>query len=277
MKKLINTYSIIYVIHLILNAVCMGLVYHYYTITTIPQWLYVGFGFDLAVYIIVFVIEALLLVFFVITLILLIASLKQSYNGSISSSIKRLTIILPLVFVFLLPFSFGIPVAATRFEQIPSEKLDVASTFKELSNEQFEVDTYSICEKNQLGKAGYFEKQTFLEKIDNSSEADWLSDSSEGDVIFVCSYQESDYKFINDKFERNKTEDYALKNSESHDNYILYYEQDENRTTYYLIIEDNNVYFLSQFESNETDYFNSYTKENFVKDSLEVFNICHSF
>lgn len=132
----------------------MGIVYHYYTITTIPQWLYVGFGFDLAVYIIVFVIEALLLVFFVITLILLIASLKQSYNGSISSSIKRLTIILPLVFVFLLPFSFGIPVAATRFEQITAENLDVASAFKELSNEKFEVNTYSICEKISLAKQG---------------------------------------------------------------------------------------------------------------------------
>lgn len=235
----------------------MALIYKYYLFVDIPVSLMVGLPFDIAHFLSMIIIEILLCSFLVITLVLFVISIKQGKNECTKKPVKALTIIMPIIFVILLQFSIAIPFIITDMQEYPFQEPSVAVLFTDLQNSGNDVDTYSICEKNALGKAGYYEKNTFFE--------------DKGDITYLCSYQESDLEFIKIKFERIDNKYYALENNEINDDYIIYYEQDDVHTSYSLLIEDGNKYFVSTFDSYENDYLDNYSKEQFVSDSLGLY------
>lgn len=273
MKKVINLYSVIYSIHLILNIVCMFLVYKYYDFIEIQRELIVYISFDLPQFISIILIELLLLIFLIISLVFLIKSINEGKKESFSKSTKLSTIILPLVFVMLLSFSF-VPIGTAKYKNYLEADVSVSNVFEQLENDGESVKQYIICEKNSLGKAGYYEKICFL----NGNSEDFAgNDVSDGEIDFLCSYQESDYDFINKKFERYENKDYALKHTEITDDYVLYYRQNDTDVSYALIIEDENKYFVSTYDSSDNKYINDYSKQQFVNDSLSIYSEWSSF
>ncbi|MGN0533477.1 MAG: hypothetical protein ACI4IK_03880 [Eubacterium sp.] len=263
MKQNINKYTVAYAIQLVLNIICIILVYNYYSFIDIPIKLMAGFAFDLPHFLSIIIIEILLCLFFIATLVSFVISVKQSRDNGVKKPVRILTIILPLIFVFLCMLSVGIPIAAAQAMYFPSQEPSVAVLFNDLKNSENDVSTYSICEKNNLGKAAYYEQNAFLEE--------------KGEIEFLCSYQESDCKFIQNKFERIDNKYYALKNEEAKDNYTLYYEQGDDSISYSILIEEDGKYFVSTFDSYNNDYFNSYSKEQFVSDCLGLYNEWSNF
>ena len=92
-------------IQLLLNIVCMILVYMYVTKIKIPVQLYVGFEFlnDLYLSFAGYLFFLLLIVFNIITIICIVSEIINLKNKNTdNSSVKRI-IIIPLVFIFCFP------------------------------------------------------------------------------------------------------------------------------------------------------------------------------
>lgn len=265
MNKYINRYTILYTVQLVLNIICFVLVDKYYSFIDIPISLLDFFAFELSQIVVLIVLMVLLLIFFVVTLIFLIVALIQSKNSDVINPVRKSTIILPLVFVFLLQFSVIVPAISTRSVQNIANKPVASNSFEQVQESGFEVDRYCICEKNLLGKAAYFEQNTFL------------TESSKDEANFLCSYQKGNHDFVNNKFERYENNCYKLINEASTDEYTFYYESDDEHTSYSMIIEKDEIRFVATFDTYNNDYFDSYSKENFISDSLEIFNEWDSF
>ena len=91
------------------------------------------------------------------------------------------------------------------------------------------------------------------------------------DVNFTCSLQESNSSLIKSKFEGYDKDDIVLKNKSDGDGYTFYYDSDEKGYAYSLLIEKGDKLFYSRFSAENVNDF-EYSKEQFVSDSLSVFN-----
>lgn len=259
MIKYINFYSISFSVQILLNIVFGIIVFKYYLTASIPIILLDSIPFELSQFISLVLVEILLIIFLVVTIIALIVVLKQSKDESISKSLKLSTIILPVFFVFVLQLFIFIPVATTKSKNNFDNQISINALLDKNGNENFEVNTYNICEKNILGKIAYFEKQANFSTNENAN------------MNFLCSYQESSYHFINKKFERLEETQYALANKESFEDCTLYYDQNNNHISYSMIIKKNNVYFVSTYNSLKNDFSNAYSKEDFKNDSMFIY------
>ena len=76
---------------------------------------------------------------------------------------------------------------------------------------------------------------------------------------------------IKSKFEGYDKDDIVLKNKSDGDGYTLYYENDEKGYAYSLLVENGDKLFYSKFSAEDVNDF-EYSKEQFVSDSLSVFN-----
>lgn len=274
-RKLI--YVFVFSIELLFSVACMLLVYKYYDFKEIPEQLLVDVGVNLGEFITIFLIELMLLIFFVLQLFFLIKVIKYGSDSKQYKSFNRGLIVFPIVFFLITPFLLVIPTLSTPFTQLSDQNIVICSTFDDLQKSGFEIAKYSVCEKNVLGKAGYYEQNTFFNNIDELDEEQFVNKEIYGDARFLCSYQSSNYDFFTNKFERYERENYILKNQEIKEEYILYYEQDNDQTKYRLLIENGEEYYIAKFDSFDNDFFNNYTKETFVKDSLSIYNECKAY
>ena len=126
--------------------------------------------------------------------------------------------------------------------------------------------------KNSLGKACSYERNCYIEKERSS-----LFGNDTGKINFECIYQQSKYKFVRDKFEGYAPELYQYENAENFDGYSVYYRQNDNRVLYSLIKDDENGNFIATFESYDNSYLNDYTRQQFIDDSLSIYNEWQEF
>lgn len=245
-----------------LNVISMIIVYKYYIISDIPQRLLVAFAFDMSKYISIIIIEIMFVLFLIAEIVFLIAAIKNKNT-------KIAKIIIPIAFVIIVPLSISVPLMTAESAQLPLKDSQIGLFFDELKTRKTNVDTFSTYEKNSLGKVAYYEQKSDFEI---NGDNNLVTNNSSAD--FLCSYQQSDCKFIQNKFERYETKEYALKNKEYQDNFTIYYEKDSEHISYALIIERGNKYFVATFESLDNNEFDNYSKDDFISDSMTIYNLC---
>lgn len=265
MGKYVNRYVINYSIQVILNIVFIVLMVWYYNTSTVSVQLLTIFPYDLAQYPVVFVFLSLLIVFLICDIVFFIQAIHQTKHGVIEDSVKKARFIIPIVFIFFAQLCFFVPAGLTKtknnLDNQPSVVSDINSYNTDFLDETPYREDYITCEKNAFGKAGYLE-----------SELSYEQKYIESNLNFLCSYQQCNVKWIEDKFENYSEYDIALENKMIGDCYTMYYETDKDGTTdYSLYIEKDNTVFFSTFSICNVDDFD-YTKEQFVDDSLSVFN-----
>ena len=267
MKKAFNFYSAIYTVHLVLNIACIVLVYKYYELIDIPNSLLAALPYEMAQIIIIFIVWALLFAYFIAALVFLIKSIKEGKSGTVEKSTKLATLILPLVFVCSLSMA-AIPMGTMKTKGYVEADLAVADFFDNFDEKEY----YTVCEKNSLGKACSYERNCYIENERSS-----LFGNDTGKINFECIYQQSKYKFVRDKFEGYAPELYQYENAENFDGYSVYYRQNDNRVLYSLIKDDENGSFIATFESYDNNYLNDYTRQQFIDDSLSIYNEWQEF
>lgn len=242
-------------IQLLLNIVCMILVYMYVTKIKIPVQLYVGFEFlnDLYLSFAGYLFFLLLIVFNIITIICIVSEIINLKNKNTdNSSVKRI-IIIPLVFIFCFQLVGAIPAATQKIKDVSDVNL---SFDDEYSGVISDLDSYYICVDNPIAKAGYLEKYY----IDNNQ-----------DIRFLCSYQQGKYSFFNDDFEIIDESEYSFKNKVEKEKYTLYYDLDGNSVSYALTVIKNDFRYIAIF-NDENLLKNSYSIEDFVNDSMSIYD-----
>ncbi len=132
----------------------------------------------------------------------------------------------------------------------------IITGFLKIKNSEFEKSDKKPLYIIPLAKAGY------LEKFYNDNDVT---------IKLLCTYQQANYKFINDKFEKLSENDYSFKNKEEKDNYTLYYEAGDNSSSYALTVIKGDYRYIAIFECENTSE-NSYSVDDFVSDSLNVYN-----
>lgn len=242
-------------IQLLLNIVCMILVYMYVTKIKIPVQLYVGFEFlnDLYLSFAGYLFFLLLIVFNIITIICIVSEIINLKNKNTdNSSVKRI-IIIPLVFIFCFQLVGAIPAATQKVKNFSDVNL---SFDDEYSDAISDLDSYYICVDNPIAKAGYLEK--------------YYRDNNQ-DIRFLCSYQQGKYSFFNDDFEIIDESEYSLKNKVEKEKYTLYYDLDGDSVSYALTVIKNDFRYIAIF-NDENLLKNSYSIEDFVNDSLRIYD-----
>lgn len=261
-----TVYSIIYSVELIIISVLAVLLYKYYQFIYIPEYLLTAFPINLSQFISMIIFAILLVLYFVITLALLIKTMFG--DRDVDKSLKVSAFVLPIVFAMLFPIVFFTPMAGTKVDYNSSFEPNVTQVMEKVENA--EITKESISEKNVLGKACYYQKKCYLESesmVENDCELDYL-----------CIYQESDKEFIQRKFERSfYVEDYDKKIEK--DNYTLYYSDDgeDGYVNYDMIIQEGNAYFTAGYSSINCEYGDEYSMDEFVEDSLKLYEAWVSF
>ena len=182
-------------IQLLLNIVCMILVYMYVIKTKIPVQLYVGLEFlnDLYLSFAGYLFFLLLIVFNIITIICIVSEIINLKNKNTdNSSVKRI-IIIPLAFIFCFQLVVAIPAATQKIKNVSDVNLSFDDEYSDVISD---LKSYYICVDNPIAKAGYLEKYY----IDNNQ-----------DIRFLCSYQQGKYSFFNDDFEIIDESEYSFK------------------------------------------------------------------
>lgn len=242
-------------IQLLLNIVCMILVYMYVTKIKIPVQLYVGFEFlnDLYLSFAGYLFFLLLIVFNIITIICIVSEIINLKNKNTdNSSVKRI-IIIPLVFIFCFQLVGAIPAATQKVKNFSDVNL---SFDDEYSDAISDLDSYYICVDNPIAKAGYLEK--------------YYRDNNQ-DIRFLCSYQQGKYSFLNDDFEIIDESEYSFKNKVEKEKYTLYYDLDGDSVSYALTVIKNDFRYIAIF-SDENLLKDPYSIEDFVNDSLSIYD-----
>lgn len=269
MKKALNGYTITYLVDIILTLICIILLGNYYHSMSIGQKTFgylVGiFQFDLAqIWLIIFLFILLsvslfaLLTYFCITI-------KQSRKNQLEKSAKLGVVIVPIIFVLLLPIVTGISVALTPSETFDNDWLCSDAKFEEWKKTD---PTNSLFEY-------YFQKNVFGKVIDLDHSVHLSSKNNE--IMrrgFQCSFRKSNYPNIFSKFSIRKpyTLDERYKILEDNDKYTLYYYSEEDFYSYYLVIESNNTYYYSGYDSNGADVTSEYSADEFIADALHNYN-----
>lgn len=265
MSKYINRCSINYLFQIVLNIVFIALIFWYYNISAVNVQLMVFVPYDLAQYPIIFLLIGLLIALLICDAVFLIKTINQIKHGVIEDSVKKARFVIPIVFIFFAQLFFFVPVGLTKvknnLENQPSVVSAISNYKTDFSNETPYRDSYLTCEKNAFGKAGYLESNL-------SYEHEFI----ESNLNLLCSYQQCKVKCIEDKFEKYTEDDIALENKMVVNGFTMYYETDNDTAVYYsLFIEKGNIVFFSTFSKENANDFD-YTKEQFVEDSLSVFN-----
>lgn len=265
MMKCINRYSIIYLLQIVLNITFMALLIWYYSTTEVSIQLAVFFPLDLAQFPVIFALFCLLLVFLICDIVFFIKSINQAMKGFVEDSVKKARFIIPIVFVFFAQICFFAPAGMTKtknnLEKQPFAVSCIGNYNTDFSDRTPYRGDYITCEKNAFGKAGYLEKSI-------SYEHRYI----ESRLEFLCSYQQCSVKQLEDKFSMYSEETLSLKYKTVGDGYTLFYETGKNENAdYSLYIKKDNMVFFSTFSKQNVKDFD-YTKEQFVADSLSVFN-----
>lgn len=242
-------------IQLLLNIICMILVYRYVIKTKIPVQLYVGFEFlnDLYLSFAGYLFFLLLIVFNIITIICIVSEIINLKNKNTdNSSVKRI-IIIPLVFIFCFQLVGAIPAATQKVKNFSDVNLSFDNEYSSVISD---LDSYYICVDNPIAKAGYLEKYY----IDNNQ-----------DIRLLCSYQQGKYSFFNDDFEIIDESEYSFKNKVEKEKYTLYYDLDGDSVSYALTVIKNDFRYIAIF-SDENLLKDSYSIEDFVNDSLRIYD-----
>lgn len=265
MRKYINRFTVNYFIQLVLNIVFIALLIWYYNISTVSVQLLTILPYDLAQYPVVFALLSLLIVFLICDIVFFIQTIHQTKHGVIEDWVKKARFVIPIVFIFFAQLCFFVPVGLTKvknnLENQPTIVSDIYSYKTDFLDEAPYRDGYITCEKNAFGKAGYLESSLSYE-----------NGFAQSELEFFCSYQQCRANIIKDKFEKYYEEDVSLKNKIVGDGYTFYYETDKDGAIdYSLYIEKDSTVFFSTFTKYNINDFN-YTKEQFIDDSLSVFN-----
>ena len=255
MKK-VNKYILNYSLQIVLNIVLILLIVWFSTQRTIDTVLVVTFPFNLFQFTAAFSVLALLSVFLIVEILLLVLAVKQTKRGVLDNKVKKAGIILPILFVILLQFAFWIPLGLTdsKYDLTNIPTFAIKTSDDEMFSGKPFIDT--ICEKNILGKAGYY---------DNTYVAD------KGSVSFVCSYHESYKNILQTKFVNDSVEDITLKNKITGDEYTAFYGTKNGAKQYTFLIQKGNIYFEAIYRNEDIDEFD-YSIQEFVDDSLTIYN-----
>ena len=231
------------IIQLLLNIVCMILVYSYVIKTKIPVELDVEFPIDLYFSFAGYLLLLLLIVFEIINL---------KNKNTDNSSVKRI-IIIPLVFIFCFQLVVAIPAATQKIKNVSDVNL---SFDDEYSGVISDLESYYICVDNPIAKAGYLEK--------------YYTDNNQN-IRLLCSYQQGKYSFLNDDFEIIDESEYSFKNKVEKGKYTLYYDIDGDSVSYALTVIKNDFRYIAIF-SDENLLKDSYSIEEFVNDSMSIYD-----
>lgn len=240
-------------IQLLLNIICMILVYSYVIKTKIPVELYVEFPIDLYFSFAGYLLLLLLIVFNIITIICIVSEIINLKNKNTdNSSVKRI-IITPLVFIFCFQLVVAIPAATQKIKNVSDVNL---SFDDEYSGVISDLNSYYICVDNPIAKAGYLEK--------------YYTDNNQN-IRLLCSYQQRKYSFLNDDFEIIDESEYSLKNKVEKGKYTLYYDIDGDSVSYALTVIKNDFRYIAIF-NDENLSKDSYSIEEFVNDSMSIYD-----
>lgn len=240
-------------IQLLLNIICMILVYRYVIKIKIPVEMYDGFLNDLYLSFAGYLFFLLLIVFNIITIICIVSEIINLKNKNTdNSSVKRI-IIIPLAFIFCYQLVVAIPAATQKIKDVSDVNLSFDDEYSSVISD---LDSYYICVDNPIAKAGYLEKYY----IDNNQ-----------DIRFLCSYQQGKYSFFNDDFEIIDESEYSFKNKVEKGKYTLYYDLDGNSVSYALTVIKNDFRYIAIF-NDENLLKDSYSIEDFVNDSLSIYD-----
>lgn len=263
-------YQINYAVQSMLAVVGIVLLLIFYKMSYINTGLLTVIPGDLAQYIIFIGALIALVLLLLFELILLVISIKQTKKGEVSGFVKAARFVLPIVFVvsFIIVClcAFGTTSAKNILDKEPSVVSQIKDYALKDSDKSISDNYYLTCEKNSLGKAGFIDcDKSYFDKYGNSC-----------DVNFTCSLQESHSSLIKSKFEGYDKDDIVLKNKSDGDGYTLYYDSNEKGYAYSLLIENGDKLFYSKFSAEDVNDF-EYSKEQFVSDSLSVFNDWNKF
>lgn len=240
-------------IQLLLNIICMILVYRYVIKIKIPVEMYDGFLNDLFLSFAGYLFFLLLIVFNIITIICIVSEIINLKNKNTdNSSVKRI-IIIPLAFIFCYQLVVAIPAATQKIKDVSDVNLSFDDEYSSVISD---LDSYYICVDNPIAKAGYLEKYY----IDNNQ-----------DIRFLCSYQQGKYSFFNDDFEIIDESEYSFKNKVEKEKYTLYYDLDGDSVSYALTVIKNDFRYIAIF-NDENLLKDSYSIEDFVNDSLSIYD-----
>lgn len=279
MNKKADIYNVFLIVDLLLTVFSAVILYEVFNFTFIypdaPELRTTNVGF----FMVLLLLAVLLLVFFIVELILLFLNNRFKNDYSKKYRVELTMKILPFAFLFLSIVVISVSLATVKTLKIIPSDTKVVGIFNEIREDKYEYDvtSYSNCEKNGLAKIGYFKQSTGFEYDYDEYMFKGNNNTETGAAEFSCWYQQSDNKFILSKIQQSNIS-YALKNEEQGENYTLYYETGNNNyISYALVIEYDNTYFVSTFESKINTRFEDYSKEQFLSDSLSIFNLYNSF
>lgn len=240
-------------IQLLLNIICMILVYSYAIKTKIPVELDVEFPIDLYFSFAGYLLLLLLIVFNIITIICIVSEIINLKNKNTdNSSVKRI-IIIPLVFIFCFQLVVAIPAATQKIKNVSDVNLSFDDDYSGVISD---LDSYYICVDNPIAKAGYLEK--------------YYTDNNQN-IRLLCSYQQGKYSFLNDDFEIIDESEYSFKNKVEKEKYTLYYDIDGDSVSYALTVIKNDFRYIAIF-NDENLLKDSYSIEEFVNDSMSIYD-----
>lgn len=273
MNKKADIYNVFLIVDLLLTVFSAVILYEVYNFTFIypdaPELRTTNVGFFMAL----LLLAVLLLVFFIVELVLLFLNNRFKNDYSKKYRVEVTMKILPFAFLFLSIVVISVSLATVKTLKIIPNDIKAVGIFNEIREDKYEYDvtSYSNCEKNSLAKIGYFMQSTGFEYDYDEYMFKGNNNAETGTSEFFCWYQQSDKEYILSKIQQSNIS-YALKNEEIGENYTLYYETGNNNyIAYSLVIEKENIYFVATFESKYNTRFNNYSKEQFLSDSMSIF------
>ena len=273
MKKIKNRYIIIYIIDIVLTIICIALIIYYYLNLSVGWDIFDGelFGFaqfDLAQFWLIFFLLILLFCSLTALSAYLIVAIRQNKENRLEKSTKLGIVIIPAMFCMLLPVVTGTSVAITTSESLNSEWL--------CSDPDFEK---WIKANNTSYPLQYYYQENCFGKVVDLKYYALTPDDDEFDLYIVkdfnCYFRKSNYPKIFSKFVKIPPRFYNEEYEETRNGirYTVYtYVTEDKQIYYYVVIKNDNSYFLGEYISEKSDKISDYSLDDFVDDVFVNYN-----
>lgn len=267
MEKRVNKYTIIYAVEFILNIILTVLIIYAFHSVEVGDCLEGAFnlGFTMLHFLILMLILLVLcMVFTAVFMILSVTALKRYRYRRL---MKFGTILIPVMFILLLQFAGGfVLIKHSHSGQASPEELCSDSKFEELQEQYISTYLTYYNKSNMLGKAVDLIQSVYIPSNDiDSFENNNLAEYD--DWRYECLYRKSNSSIMFNKFikyEINPNRYEMIKT----DDYIVYYSILENNKEYIMVIETENTYFYSYFNSGGLRGSSDYILSDFIEDGL---------
>ena len=275
MKKCIINYTLQLVLTLTLIAAIVG----YYLKLQVDPPLVTGVPFDLAQFYMVIGLFCLTILHFMLLLVFLTAAVRQRKKPDVCHSLSTARFVLPVLFIFLVPFMFTFSFLATDSYGTLQTPLAVSTVCDDLQTraEAFKTADHAEINANPVSgctKSSVYEQNT-MGKLGYAGVSYSPYNSKDSSVDFTCYFADSKVDFVRKKICNTTDADFALKNKEQAGDYTLYYEttqEDDLTVTEYTLAQETGSHLMWATCRVEQTALRpvQYTKAQFIKDTLAV-------